>query len=133
LLIEKMEIIRIVAIGIITAVCVVILKEQKQETAMLVGIVGSALILLSVIDYFLDIFNVLGNFMDNTGIPSGVYNVIFKIVGIGYITDFAASLVEDTGQKAFSEKILLAGKLIIMVLSLPILTLLFETITGLIG
>ena len=38
--------------------------------------------------------------------------------------------MEDTGQKALAEKIVLGGKLIIMVLSLPIITMLFDTIAG---
>ena len=53
-----------------------------------------------------------------------------KIISIGYIADFSAGIVEDTGQKALAEKIILGGKLIIMVLALPIITLLFDTIAG---
>jgi len=128
-----MSILQIAAIGIITAVCVVILKEHKQETATLVGIAGGILILLSVIEYFSSIFTTLLGFMDASGIPSAVYAAIFRIVGIGYITDFAAGIVEDTGQRAIASKIVLAGKLIIMVLSLPILQLLFDTIVGMLG
>ncbi|MCL2062573.1 MAG: stage III sporulation protein AD [Firmicutes bacterium] len=125
-----MDIVKIAAIGIITAVCVLILRETKSETAMLVGIVGGCLILLSVVDYFLDIFSVLQGFMDRSGIPGTIYATVFKIIGIGYIADFSAGIVEDTGQKALAEKILFASKIIIMVLSLPILMLLFDTVTA---
>ncbi len=129
-----MDIVKIAAIGIITAVCVLILREGKSpETALLVGICGGVMILLSVVDYFSDIFSVLKVFMDKSGIPSTIYSVVFKIIGIGYIADFSAGIVEDAGQKSLAEKILLAGKLMIMVLSLPILTLLFDTVTGMLG
>ena len=128
-----MSILQIAAIGIITAISAMILKEHKQETALLVGITGGILILLSVIEYFSNIFTTLLGFMDASGIPSGVYAAVFRIVGIGYITDFAAGIVEDTGSKAVASKIVLAGKLIIMVLSLPILQLLFDTIVSMLG
>jgi len=91
------------------------------------------LILLSVIEYFSQIFSVLGGFMDASGIPSTVYATIFRIIGIGYIADFSAGIVEDAGQKTLASKILLAGKLIIMVLALPILSLLFDTIVAMLG
>ncbi|MCL2847943.1 MAG: stage III sporulation protein AD [Firmicutes bacterium] len=128
-----MNILQIGAIGIITAVCVMVLREHKQETALLVGICGGILILLSVIEYFSNIFSVLSGFMDASGIPSQVYATIFRIIGIGYIADFSAGIVEDAGQRALASKILLAGKLIIMVLSLPILVLLFDTIVNMLG
>jgi len=123
-----MDIFQIVAIGIITAVCALVLKEHKQETALLVTITGSVLILLSVVQYFSNIFSVLTGFLDASGIPASIYAVVFRIIGIGYIADFSASIVEDAGQKSLASKILLAGKLIIMVLALPILQLLFDTI-----
>ena len=125
-----MDIIKIAAIGIITAICVLILREQKQETAMVVGITGGILILLSVVDYFSEIFSVLTVLMEKSGIPGTIYAIVFKMIGIGYIADFSAGIVEDAGQKSLAEKILLSGKLIIMVLSLPILMLLFDTIMG---
>jgi len=123
-----MDILQIAAIGIITAVCAMVLKEHKQETALLIAITGGVLILLSVIQYFSDIFGILTGFLDASGIPANIYGVIFRIIGIGYIADFSAGIVEDAGQKALAGKILLAGKLIIMVMALPILQLLFDTI-----
>jgi len=123
-----MDILQIAAIGIITAVCVIILREHKQETALLVGIAGGVLILLSLVDYFSTILDTLAGFMDTSGIPSHIYAVIFRIIGIGYIADFSSGIVEDAGQKSLANKILLAGKLIIMVMALPILQLLFDTI-----
>jgi len=128
-----MDIFQIVAIGVITAVCAMVLKEHKQETALLVAITGGILILLSVVGYFSDIFNTLTGFLDASGIPSQIYVVVFRIIGIGYIADFSASIVEDAGQRALAGKILLAGKLIIMVLALPILQLLFDTILLMLG
>jgi len=125
-----MDIFKIAAIGIITAVCVLILRQQKEDMATLVGITGGILILLSVVDYFSEIFLVLADLMDKSGIPGTIYSAVFKIIGIGYIADFSAGIVEDTGQKALSEKILLAGKLMILSLSLPIIVLLFDTVTG---
>lgn len=125
-----MDIVKIAAMGIITAFCVVMLREQKSEMAMLIGIAGGCLILLSLIDYFTQIFSTIASIADKTGIPSTIYKIVGKIIAVGYITDFSAGIVEDTGQKALAEKIMLGGKLVVMVLSLPIITTLFDTISG---
>ena len=125
-----MDIVKISAMGIVTAFCVVLLREQKSEVAMLVGIAGSCIILLSVIDYFTQVFSTLSSIAEKTGIPTSIYKTVMKIISIGYIADFSAGIVEDSGQKALAEKIILGGKLIIMVLALPIITMLFDTIAG---
>lgn len=125
-----MDIVKISAMGIVTAFCVIVLREQKSEMAMLVGIAGGCLIMFSLIDYFTQVFATLNAIAEKTGIPSAVYKTVLKIISIGYIADFSAGIVEDTGQKALAEKIILGGKLIIMVLALPIVTLLFDTIAG---
>ena len=125
-----MEIVKIAAIGLITAFCVILLREQKSEIAVLASVAGGCLILLSLVDYFTEIFSALSDIANKTGIPNSIYKTVLKIISIGYIADFSAGIVEDTGQKALAEKIILGGKLIIMVLSLPILMLLFDTIAG---
>jgi len=123
-----MSIFQIAAIGLITAVCAMVLKEHKSEVALLVTVTGGILILIGLVDYFSNVFEVLQGFLDASGIPSNIYGTIFRIIGIGYIADFCAGIVEDAGQKTLANKILLGGKLIIMVMSLPILQLLFDTI-----
>lgn len=125
-----MEIAKISAMGLVTAFCVLLLREQKSEIAVLVGIAGGCLILLAVLDYCTQIFSVLAGFAQKTGIPTSIYKIVLKIISIGYIADFSAGIVEDTGQRALAEKIILAGKVLIMALALPILTMLFDTIAG---
>ena len=128
-----MEILKIAGIGIITAVCALILRSSAPETATLVSILGGILVLLSVVEYFSEIFTVLTDLMNRSGIPGTVYGAVFKIIGIGYIADFSAGIVEDTGQKALADKLLLAGKVMILVLSLPIIVMLFDTVTAMLG
>ena len=53
---------------------------------------------------------------------------VLKIVGVGYITEFANSICVDSGNSSIGDKILIAGKIIILTLSLPILTNLLNII-----
>ena len=67
-----MEIFRIAAIGIITALCVLVLRENRSDIATLIGITGGVIILLSLIDYFTQIFDFLRRFIEKTGIDGSV-------------------------------------------------------------
>ncbi len=53
---------------------------------------------------------------------------ILKIIGVSYIAEFAAQISKDAGQEALAAKMELAGKIIILSMAVPILTLLIETI-----
>lgn len=57
---------------------------------------------------------------------------ILKVIGIAYIAEFAAQITKDAGQGAIASKIELAGKILILAMAIPILTVLIETIIGLI-
>lgn len=125
-----MDIVKICAIGIITAFCYLILKDNKSEIALLIGIVGGCVILLFIINYIANIFGVIDGIVKKAGIPASLFVIICKIIGIAYITDFSASIIEESGLKSLSEKVILAGKIIIMIIALPIITMLFDTIAG---
>jgi stage III sporulation protein AD len=57
---------------------------------------------------------------------------ILKIIGIAYIAEFAAQITKDAGQGAIASKIELGGKILILAMAIPILTVMIETIIQLI-
>ena len=52
-------------------------------------------------------------------------------MGIGYITDFSANIAEETGSRGLGEKIVLGGKILILLASMPIVKSLFNMISTL--
>ena len=123
-----MEILKICAVGIVTAFCVLILKEHKSDMALIVAIAGGCIILLMLVEYISGIFSTLRGLMEKAGLDSSIFKMLVKIIGIGYIVDFSAGIIQDSGSKSLSEKVVLGGKIIIMAMSLPILVKLFELI-----
>ena len=109
------EIIRITAVGIIGTVLAVTLKEQKKEYALLVGIATGILILYMLMDSILKIRNLFEKAVNEAGLNS-VYMVRFS---------------EDAGEKAIGAKIELAGRILILAVSLPIIENLFNMILNL--
>ena len=56
--------------------------------------------------------------------------ILLKIVGITYVSQIAGDLCEDAGFHAISGEIQIFGKLSILVISLPIVLTLMNTIIG---
>ncbi len=125
-----MEIFRIVAVALITAFCVLVLREVKSELAAVVALAGGIIVLLSVIDYFSDVFSVVADIAKRAGLAASVVTLLFKVIAVGYITEFSASVIDDVGLPSLAEKVTLAGKIIIVAVSLPIVVKLFDFIAS---
>ena len=57
---------------------------------------------------------------------------MLKIIGIAYIAEFGAQIARDADQGAIAQKIELAGKVLIVVMAIPIFNVLIETVISLI-
>ena len=126
-----MEIFKIIALGILICVVIIIVKQIKPEFAVLVLIAGSIIMLCYLFNYFTNILGVFDKIISKTGINAELFSIILKIVGIGYLIEFAANICSDSGNPAIADKIVLGGKLIILTVSMPIRTNLLDIIVEL--
>ena len=123
-----MEIFRIIGVAFVTAVAAIVLKSSKPELSFAVTVTGVVIILIFVADMLQNTINIISSIAGMTGIENGLIKILLKIVGIGYLTEFSAGLLNDFGSNAIADKVTLAGKLTILILSLPVI----ESVLGLI-
>lgn len=125
-----MDILKIVLVGIITVITSIILKQIKPEMSIFISIAGSIVILFMVVDNVVMSFDFFKKLIDKTGVNYGLFKCILKVIGIGYIAEFGAGLCVDSGNSSVADKILFAGKISILCLSMPIINNLIELIIG---
>ncbi|KAB3537377.1 stage III sporulation protein AD [Alkaliphilus pronyensis] len=127
-----MEIFQIVAIGIIATVLAVLIKNQKPEIGIYVSIVTGFIIFLFVITKLQAVLQVLGQLANKISIEDIYLSTILKIVAIAYIAEFGAQICKDAGEGVIASKIEFAGKILIMVMAVPILVTLMEVIINMV-
>lgn len=123
-----MDIIQVVGIGLVAAILTLIVKEQKPMFAFLIATVAGIIIFLVVIGKITEVIRVLEKMAAQANLNMVYLDTILKIIGIAYIAEFGAQITRDAGQGAIASKIELAGKVLIMVMAIPILSLIVETI-----
>ncbi len=123
-----MEIVQVVGIGLIATVLSLIIKEQKPLFAFLLAAVTGVLIFLFLIGKIAEIIDVLKSLAEKSHVNMIFLKTILKVIGIAYITEFGAQIVRDAGQDSIASKIELAGKVLIMVMAVPIITVIIETV-----
>ena len=127
-----MDVFKIVGFAIIAVVLVIVIKNQRPEIALILTIFASLSILLFAIYKMSDIVNVLNELVNVSGINKDFLTIIIKVTAIAYIVEFGKNICVDAGQTAIATKLEIAGKVIIVTLSLPLVSSLVSILTGLV-
>lgn len=125
-----MEIFQIVGLALIATVLSVLLKNQKPEIALQISILAGVIIFLFMIFRISAVITVLQDLSRKVNIDLVYLTTILKIIGIAYITTFGAEVCRDAGESAIASKVEFAGKILIMILAIPILMAVLETIVN---
>ena len=125
-----MVLMKIIGVAFVTAVAAVILRVTKPELSFAVTVTGIIIILLFVVDMLQNSLAVFSSITQLTGLENGLVKLLLKIVGVGYITEFSAGLLNDFGGSAVADKVTMAGKIMIFLLSLPVLENLLQLMRG---
>lgn len=122
-----MEIFKILAICIITAVLAVVLKQQKGEYALMVALAGGTVVILYIIKGVLSPIEYINERLLKSGINTEYFAVALKALGISYVTGFIADICRDSGQASLASKAELAGKCAIFIISVPLIGAVLDT------
>ncbi|HWR45203.1 stage III sporulation protein AD [Sporomusa sp.] len=127
-----MEIIQIIGLGFVVTLLILIIKQQRPELAVQLGLTLSTIIFLMVLGKLNVVLDLFRDLSEKANISQMYLNTILKIIGIAYVTEFGAQVCRDAGEGAVAGKIEFAGKILIMVMAVPIIALVLETIVRLI-
>jgi stage III sporulation protein AD len=124
-----MEIVKIVAFAFMALCIVFILRNnQKGVLAIQISTVVGVLIFLFMIGKITAILQLLQQLALKANIDFVYLNTIFKILGIAYLASFCGEICRDAGEGTIAAKVEFAGKILILVLSVPILMAVLQSI-----
>lgn len=122
--------INVAVIGIIAVLLAITFKKGKEEYSLYISIAACFIILLLGISKLETILDTINRLQGYIKINKAYINILVKIIGITYVTEFSASLCKDSGYHAIGEQVELVGKLSILAISMPILLALLDTINN---
>ena len=122
-----MELTTILSMLLVAAFLTVLLRRYRPELAMGVGITAGVIALLAILKTAAAAIAQLQSLLEGAALPQAYTAILFKALGICLLTQLTADACRDAGETALAAKAELTGKLLLLVLSLP----LFEKITSL--
>lgn len=125
------EILKILAVALVTVFASILIKQTKPEIAMLIAVAGSVLIIVMAVNSLSTVISSFYQIFEKTGVETTILAPLFKILAIGYITEFGANICVDAGASSVADKVLFCGKLIILLVALPIITTVIDMVVAL--
>lgn len=125
-----MDILQIIGIGLSGAVTALVLKEYKPLFAVCIGMLTAMVISASLLRYISYVFDAVHMIAARLSVNDSYITVLIRIIGIAYLSRFGSEICRDAGQNVIAQKIELAGKIMIVVTSMPILTAVLNLLVG---
>lgn len=126
-----MDFFSIVGIGLVGVILASLVRQTKPDFAILITLATSAFIFYAVLSQIRDLLDWWAEMGNEFGLINDYLAPLIKILGITYLTQFSAQACRDAGEGAIAVKLELAGKILILTLSLPILEMVLELIKNL--
>ncbi|MCL1787517.1 MAG: stage III sporulation AC/AD family protein [Defluviitaleaceae bacterium] len=126
-----MGIFQIIAVGILAAVLSITIKKQSPETALLIAIAASVLLLFMALPILTEAVHMVTHLGNLAAGQAAYVGLALRVVGVAYMAELGASVCTDAGETAIAAKIDLAGRTIILVLAMPVVMDILRTVTGL--
>ena len=126
-----MEVFKIICIGLLTCFVGIVVKQLRPEFYIVVVLSGAIIILFMIVDQLKTIFLYFLTIFNKTNLDYSLFSSVLKIIGVGFLIEFANGICIDTNNASVGEKIVLAGKVLIVGLSLPIISNLLNVIVEL--
>lgn len=119
----------IFAIGI-CALCTVLIgaliKKSNKEYALIISITACTVIFLFILESLAPAIEQLTDFTAAASFPEYVLPIVLKTAGISIASQLVSNVCKDSGETALSYTVELAAKAAILIVSLPLITSVFE-------
>ncbi len=127
-----MEILQIVGVGLAGAVLAVFVRERHKELGIFVSLATGVIIFLFALQKAGAVLETLVQLAARANVNMFYLVTVLKIMGIAYMAEFGAQICRDAGEGSTASKIEFAAKILVMVMALPIIVAILESILRLI-
>ncbi|MFI3142143.1 MAG: stage III sporulation AC/AD family protein [Clostridia bacterium] len=114
-------ILQIISLGLIVAILSSILKQYNQQYVILLEIGTACIVAVYVFNLCVDELSYVFDYLENDSTATELFEILLKGTIICIVTKLAADICKENGNMLISDIIELCGRIVIVLLSLPLL------------
>ena len=123
-----MDILKIIGFIFIALFLYLLFQDKRGDLAILVLLCSGVMVFIYSIGQINEIITFLKSIAEKAGIDGLYLGVILKIIGIAYLASFCSEICKDAGAGTLASKVEFSGKLFILILAIPILMAVLNSI-----
>ncbi len=116
-----MEFFQFAICGVVFCIVILIVKNSNKEIGLLLSIACSIILLGTIFTSAVDVISQLEEIFTSANVDTSLLKGVLKIIGIAYITEFSASICEESGSVAIASKVRIFGKITVLFETLPLI------------
>ena len=128
-----MEMVRIGILGVAGVMIALQFKTVKPEISLYIGFAVCIVIFTFSVNGMMQILSKMEELQKYISGSDSYFALLFKAVGIPYISEFCASICKDAGYGAVAGQIEIFGKLTVLFMGMPVLMAVIENISSIAG
>jgi stage III sporulation protein AD len=128
-----MEMLYIAGFALAAAAITVTVKNFNKEIGMLTAVGVCVVIILAILPTMRQLINSLLVISTKAALNEAKLGPLLKATGVAIVTEISADLCRDNGESAMAKQVELAGKILILIIALPLAQEILEIFAGLLG
>ena len=125
-----MGIVQVISIGIVATILSLAVGQQNATWRFYIRFATGLILMFFIISQLAGVFDTVTTLGANANVDTAYLGIVFKIIGISYISEFGAQLCKDAGEGSIASKIEFSGKVMILAISAPVILALVDLITN---
>lgn len=121
-------VIQVISFSLISLFLYLVLKDNKSTFSLFILLCSSILIFIFLVPYINEIIAFMQNIARDSGMDSSYVAIVMKIIAIAYLSTFCSYICNDAGVTLLGKKVEFAGKIMILLLAIPIMANILNSI-----
>lgn len=123
-----MEIVKIGLLGLVSVGIATFIKQTRPELSYLFVVCVGLFLFYLCFDAFVTVADMTRQIGETVGNYDKYIQMLLKIVGIAYISEFCGGMCKDAGYQTLGKQVETAGKFCVLLTGLPVFFTLIDTI-----
>lgn len=128
-----MNILKVASIAVCGVLLAMFLKNAQSQMCIMISLAVSVIIVFYIAAKMSGIIMQITYLKKFVAVGGEYIELLIKIIGITYVTQFASDICRDNGYSAIAGQIEVFCKITVAAISMPVVVALFETVTKCIG
>jgi stage III sporulation protein AD len=108
------------------ALLAMVVRGSRPEIASLIAMAAGVLVFFLAVSRLQAVVAVMEQLVEKAGLAQDYIKVLLKVVGVAYVSEFAAQTCRDAGEDSLAAKVEMGGKVLVLAMASPVIVALVE-------